>query len=61
MRIPPPPWWIFPTIMIIAAVLILSSCSNPRRFDRPRTAQQELQKQQDECERRGGNPQQCRP
>jgi hypothetical protein len=47
--------WLAVTIMI----LVLTSCANPHRFDPLR--QQQLQQQQDDCIRRGGNPKDCRP
>jgi len=38
--------------------LLLSACSHPLRLDPHR---QELQRQQDQCLARGGNPEKCRP
>jgi hypothetical protein len=38
--------------------LLLPACSHPLRLDPNR---QELQRKQDECLARGGNPQECRP
>ena len=43
----------------IVILFLLFSCANPHRFDPLR--QQQLQQQQDECIRKGGTPQQCRP
>jgi hypothetical protein len=48
-------------MLIIGIVLILAvllSCSHPLRLDPQR---QELQRKQDQCLARGGNPQECRP
>jgi hypothetical protein len=38
--------------------LLAAMCSHPLRLDPHR---QELQRKQDECLARGGNPEQCRP
>jgi hypothetical protein len=46
-------------LVMTFALMVLSSCAQPHRFDPLR--QQQLQQQQDECIRRGGNPEQCRP
>jgi hypothetical protein len=59
MKIPQPPWWLFPLILVIGILLVLLACASPHRFDPQR--QQELQRQQDECLRRGGNPRECQP
>jgi hypothetical protein len=45
--------------MLILLLPVLHTCRQPHRFDPLR--QQQLQQQQEECLRRGGNPQQCRP
>ena len=42
----------------LVLTLLLANCSHPLRLDPQR---QELQRQQDQCLARGGNPQQCRP
>jgi len=48
-------------IFLILSFLVpmLISCAQPHRFDPLR--QQQLQQQQDECLRRGGSPEKCRP
>jgi len=39
-------------------MLLLAACSHPLRLDPQR---EQLQRKQDECLARGGNPQECRP
>jgi len=47
------------TIFLVLTFLFwLCACSHPLRLDPQR---QELQRQQDQCLKRGGNPEQCRP
>jgi hypothetical protein len=41
--------------------LLLLGCIQPLRLDPAREHQERLQKQQDECLRRGGTPRECRP
>jgi hypothetical protein len=48
-------------VMMTLLVFALASCSRPYRFDPVRQRQEELQQQQNECIRRGGNPETCRP
>ena len=45
--------------MILTGMILAFGCAQPHRFDPSR--QQQLQQQQDECMRRGGNPKECRP
>jgi len=47
------------TVILGAVMVILASCAQPHRFDPLR--QQQLQQQQEDCLRKGGSPQQCRP
>jgi hypothetical protein len=42
----------------LTLTLLLTGCSHPLRLDPHR---QELQRKQDECLARGGNPKDCRP
>jgi hypothetical protein len=45
----------------VLPALMLIGCIQPLRLDPAREHQERLQQQQDECLRRGGTPQQCRP
>jgi predicted transcriptional regulator len=48
-----------PRPIYVLLCFLLFGCAQPHRFDSLR--QQQLQQQQDECLRRGGSPEQCRP
>jgi len=52
-------------LIIMLTLTILASCSRSMRLDPPPLRldphRQELQRQQDECLARGGNPKECRP
>jgi hypothetical protein len=52
-------FWLYLSPIVGALLALLLSCAQPHRFDPLR--QQQLQQQQEECLRRGGNPEQCRP
>jgi hypothetical protein len=49
-------WWLALFASSIAVTMVY--CSHPLRFDPHR---QELERQQDECLKRGGSPKDCRP
>ena len=45
-------------LVLTLAMLTLHGCSHPIRFDPHRG---DLERQQEQCLARGGNPQECRP